>query len=83
MSSDLRVKLKSFLGTSNSPEPVDENENYWKLIGRTGKVINEVSGEEKLLVLFDDDLNEMGLENHNPTSNSLMINKSDLQYLTD
>ncbi|MCF8278245.1 MAG: hypothetical protein K9J17_16070 [Flavobacteriales bacterium] len=81
--SNLRVRLKSFLGTQSSPTSVDENENYWKLVGKTGEVLDSEVGADKVLVQFDDNLDDFGLENHNAIKNSLMINKSDLQFLTD
>ena len=36
------VKLKSFLGTLTSEKKIFDDENYWKLIGEKGKVIDNV-----------------------------------------
>ena len=82
MSELSRVKLKTFQGMLKSASPVDENEDFWKLIGKTGQVLEDMDGNT-VMVLFDDNLDDYGLENHNPVKNSLMIKKSDLQYLTD
>jgi len=77
---DTPVRLKSFLGTLTSSEKVNENENYWKLIGETGKVIKDehiINGS--VLVLFKNNLNDFNLENHNQIKNSLWLKKSDLE----
>jgi len=74
------VRLKSFLGTNNSPNDIDKSDDYWKLIGQIGIVIDDkLADKEKVLVLFDNDLDDFQLANHNPTKNSLMIKKSDLE----
>lgn len=74
------VKLKTFLGTFKSSKRVEESENYWKLIGESGKVIDDVEiNDGRVLVLFNKNLNEFGVENHNPIDNSLWIKKSDLE----
>lgn len=82
MSELSRVKLKTFHGKLKATSVVDENEDFWKLIGKTGQVLEVMDGNTAV-VLFDDNLDDYGLENHNPIKNSLMIKKSDLQYLTD
>ena len=69
--------LRSFLGSLTSKKKTDSNEDYWKLIGEKGKVIEE-NGDE-LLVLFKKNLDDYGLENHNPVKNSLWIRRSDLE----
>ena len=79
---DSRVRLKTFQGLSKSPYDVDENDNYWKLIGQFGTVIdNELDDIEKVLVLFDVDLEDFHLANHNPIKNSLMIKIKDLDLV--
>lgn len=51
------VKLKTFLGTSTPDENTKSRENYRKLIGEMGKVINyDEFDPKKVLVLFDKDL---------------------------
>lgn len=74
------VKLKSFLGTLKSGEKVEDRENYWKLIGEKGKVTDQTEIiDGRVLVIFDKNLNEFGVENHNPVKNSLWIKMSDLE----
>lgn len=72
------VTLKSFLGTTEVKKFTKERENYWKLIGEKGKVIDVHQDNDKVLVHFEIDLDDMNLENHNPIKNSLWIKKSDL-----
>lgn len=74
------VRLKTFLGSKNSPDDVDAYDDYWKLIGQSGIVIDdELMDKEKVLVLFDNNLDDFQLANHNPIKNSLVIKKSDLE----
>lgn len=74
------VKLRTFLGTLTPLKKIEESENYWKLIGERGKVINDTEfNDGRVLVLFDTNLNELGVEGHNPIDNSLWIKKSDLE----
>jgi hypothetical protein len=74
------VKIKSFLGTLKSVEKVEDRENYWKLIGEKGKVTDQTEIiDGRVLVIFDKNLNEFGVENHNPVKNSLWIKMSDLE----
>jgi hypothetical protein len=73
------VRMKSFLGTTIADTDVERRENYWQLIGKRGKVITaNRNSDNKVLVLFEDDLNDYGLENHNPVKNSLWLRFSDL-----
>lgn len=73
------VRLKTFLGTREPNKDTWERENYWKLIGASGKVIdvNEIS--EQALVLFERNLDDYQVENHNPVKNSLWIKMTDLE----
>lgn len=73
------VTLKSFLGTTTPPDGTEENENYWHLIGISGKVIDDVGWNDSVLILFDVNLDDYKLENHNPIRNSLWIKISDLK----
>lgn len=74
------VSLKSFLGILKPKKKVRENENYWKLIGEKGRVIDNVENYDgRVLVLFDRDLDDFEVENHNPIKNSLWIRVSDLE----
>ncbi len=78
------AKLKTFLGTSTPDENTRSRENYRKLIGEMGKVIDyDELDPNKVLVLFDKDLDNFWLENHNPIKNSLWIRISDLEEQND
>lgn len=77
-----QVILRSFLETIEPDEEVTDNENYWKLIGEKGKIIDDREiNDGRVLVLFENDLNYFGVENHNPVKNSLWIKKSDLKLI--
>lgn len=70
------------LGTTVSPADVMSHENYWKLIGKSGQLLEK--GDEdnfpgRLLVRFDEDVASMGLECHNPIPNTLWILSTDLE----
>lgn len=73
------VKMKSFLGTTTGDADIESRENYWQLIGKRGKIIdaNDKHGS-RVLVLFEENLDDYGLENHNPVKNSLWVRLSDL-----
>jgi hypothetical protein len=76
-----KIKLKSFLGTINSKKQVAKKDNYWKLIGKKGKIIDiDENNSDRFLVLFDKNLNDFEIENHNPIKNSLWIKKLDLEF---
>ena len=74
------VKLKSFLGTLTPKKKIQNDNDYWKLVGEKGKVINsqEIKGG-RVLVLFDKNLDDFKVVNHNPIINSLWIKKTDLE----
>ena len=74
------VKLKSFLGTLSSKKRVFDEENYWKLIGEKGKVIDDAEfNDGRVLVLFQNSLDDSKVTNHNPIKNTLWIKKTDLE----
>jgi hypothetical protein len=74
------IKLKSFLGTLKPEKNILDFNNYWKLIGEKGKVIDEIENESgRILILFDKNLDEFKVENHNQIKNSLWIKKTDLE----
>ncbi len=84
-----RVKLTSFHGEIKSSEPVDEEEDFWVLVGQEGEVVDEqlrvhpafpYKGE-RALVKFDRRLSDLGLVNHNDEANSLWIFISDLEVV--
>lgn len=74
-----RIILKTFNGTAVSPEPVPHGENYWLLVGRAGRIVDERNRNGRALVLFDDPVSSAGLHCHNPLANSLYILESDLE----
>ncbi len=75
-----RIKLISFWGTLSPEKTVDDQENYWKLIGERGKVIDHAENhDQKVLIVFDNDLDKFKVENHNPIKNSLWIKETDLE----
>ena len=82
-----RIRMLSFNGTTVPSGEISEYENYWKLIGEFGTVVeNPASGKEiskddndRMLVDFDLILDNLGLENHNPIKNTLWIWHGDLE----
>lgn len=79
---DTPVKLISFLRKLNAPRNTEARENYWKLIGQQGIVMDEVEmNNGRVLVLFEANLDDFGLENHNPLKNSIWIKKTDLEVI--
>ena len=77
------VKLRTFMGTFNPSNSISDNENYWKLIGECGNVIDDKENNDgRVLVLFEKNLDKFSLENHNPIKNSLWIRKSDLEIVS-
>jgi hypothetical protein len=67
------VILKTFLGTKKPKKDTSERENYWKLIGEKGTIIDGHVTNDRVLVLFESNLDDYQVENHNPTKNSLWI----------
>jgi hypothetical protein len=50
------------------------------LIGEKAKVIDEIENHNgRVLILFDKNLDDFKVENHNPIKNSLWIKKTDLE----
>lgn len=73
------IKLKTFHGTLKPKNKVKIRENYWKLIGEKGIVVEIADfNPEKVLIIFEKNLDDFDLENHNPIKNSLYIDKKDL-----
>jgi hypothetical protein len=71
-----KVILNTFLGTKASIEKVDARENYWKLVGQTGTILERKNN--RVLVKFDSKIDQFKLENHNLVKDSLWILSSDL-----
>jgi len=84
-----RVRLISFLGEDSSPPGVWPHENYWKLIGESGSVVNNVAPssiskldkQHRVLIQLNVDLSAIGLEAHNEIPNSLWIRTSDIEMI--
>ena len=83
-----KVILKSFHNATETPKDTNDSENYWKLIGLTGKVIKEGRGHpafkdmgDRVLVEFDNDILKYGLHCHNEPPNTLWIFVSDLSTI--
>jgi hypothetical protein len=77
-----KVKLITFLGTLSPKKKIKSREDYWKLIGENGEVIdNQINHDGRVLVLFDKNLNDFEIENHNPIKNSLLIRLTDLEFI--
>jgi len=83
-----KVLLKSFNGTTGTEPDCDPAEDYWKLIGSTGEIIQDptekgiyasFSRQKRVCVKFDVSVAEQGLICHNPVPNSLWINIDDLE----
>jgi len=83
-----KVKLKSFCGRKTVRPGISPAENYWILIGRTGRVVQSphqrtlfasFSHQKKVLVRFDESLADLSLECHNEVPNSLWILIRDLE----
>ncbi|MDR0777154.1 MAG: hypothetical protein LBE81_11040 [Azonexus sp.] len=76
-----RVILKSFNGTDSAPDCCRQDENYWALIGKSGRIVEPLNGRGRVLVCFDTSVVQLGLPCHNPVLNSLYIQPSDLEVL--
>lgn len=80
MDKNTLIKLKTFHGTLEPLIEVKHRENYWKLIGEKCIVLDDADfNPDKVLVLFEKNLDDFDLENHNPIKNSLYIDKKDLE----
>lgn len=81
-----RVVLRTFAGATTAPADAASNENYWRLIGIPGTVIDDRTpdwapplGGRRVLVVFDTNPSDFGLESHNEVPNSLLIAVTDLE----
>jgi hypothetical protein len=73
------VRLKTFLGTLAAGKKINACDDYWKLIGEKGKVVDDELYNGRVLVLFKKNLDIFEVANHNPIPNSLWIKESDLE----
>jgi hypothetical protein len=76
-----KVRLKSFNGLATPPDGCRNSENYWRLIGYSGVVVEPKNDRCRLLVQFEESIEALGLHCHNPIENSLYILESDLTLL--
>ena len=76
-----QVKLNTFNETIVSPDKCEPHENYWALIGSTGIISSPINSRGRVLVTFDVNVINLGLDCHNQVSNSLLILLSDLEVL--
>ena len=88
MKENTRVLLKTFNGTAIADSDCDDSENYWKLIGFKGRIVQDPSESKnnvglRVLVKFEDSISSLGLHCHNSVPNSLWILESDLEILSD
>lgn len=76
-----KVLLRTFNGTKTAPEEPRSGEDYWKLIGATGIIMESANARGRVLVQFDDSVAQHGLHCHNSIANSLYILTSDLELI--
>lgn len=86
-----KVILQTFFGTKIPDDTnVDPQENYWKLVGCTGEVV-EIKEKPhpafldkglQILVKFDNSLVDLNLISHNHIANTLWIFETDLSLYT-
>ena len=76
-----KVQLKSFNGEIATPAGCRDSENYWRVIGCTGVIVEPKNDRDRVLVQFDESIEELGLHCHNPIENSLYILETDLAVL--
>lgn len=79
-----KVKLISFNGLKNGLQEIEEQENYWKLIGHTGTMMKYPKEKYfigRVLIEFDIDVKSLNLECHNEVDNALWILEKDLEKL--
>lgn len=80
-----RVALRSFLNTTAGPAGTHPADDFWRLIGRSGLIVDTndaVLGPStrgpRVLVQFDEDPAALGLHCHNDVPRGLWILVSDL-----
>ena len=80
-----KVRLVSFNNSVGGPVELAEDEDYWKLIGTDGVVVSTIPPtgiqSNRVLIKFNEDIREIGLDCHNQIENALWINRSDLALL--
>ena len=89
LSTGSKVQLRSFLGLKEAPPETRDHENYWRLIGAGGVVVNDKQPHylgshpmgSRMLVKFEVLIAGLGLECHNEIENSLWIFVADLRQI--
>jgi hypothetical protein len=76
-----KIKLQTFNGENEPPEDCEPSENYWLLIGKTGTIVDLKNEQSRVLIQFDEPVNNLGLHCHNSIPNSLLILSKDLEIL--
>jgi hypothetical protein len=84
--SSMRVVLKTFRGTAAPAARPAPGEDYWRLLGTAGEVVDADDGRiggrhpdgRRVLVRFDADVAALGLACHNAVPNALWIFVGDL-----
>jgi hypothetical protein len=78
-----RAKLRTFLGTLNPRTAINTQDNYWRLIGGKGEVIDDKIQNKRVLVSFEKNLDDFEVANDNPIPNSLWVKPSDLAIIIE
>lgn len=76
-----KIILKSYKNETIAPEGCDPSENYWLLIGKTGKILNKENNNPIVLIELDEPIAGLGLKCNGETSNSIYINEYDLNLI--
>jgi hypothetical protein len=88
MKTGSRVKVATFNGGLSAPKGTAPKEDYWKLIGHVGSLIDveeemalftTVGPSARVCIQFDQDPVELGLQAHNRVKRSLWLLCSDLR----
>ena len=75
----IRVKLKKFNGTMDTPKNCEKSENYWSLIGEYRKVVKKKNERLRVLIQLENIEKLKGLHCHNEIENSLWILETDIE----
>lgn len=74
-----RVVLKSYKGDLDAPHDIEDDDNYWLLIGSKAVVV-ELKNSDQALIKFERDLSSLGLIDQHE-SNCLWVLISDLKFV--
>lgn len=76
-----KIIVKSYKNEIIAPADCDPSENYWLLIGKTGRIINKEINNAIVLVELDEPISNLGLKCNCDKSNSIYINECDLNLI--